>query len=83
VPWCDPCERFWTPGRVGPSNECPVCHSQLTEGQVAATARESAAEAEEAPSKISWHFWVFVAIAAVYLGWRAVQGVVWLVAWIS
>jgi hypothetical protein len=25
-----------------------------------------------------WHFWVFVAAAVIYLGWRLVQGVAWL-----
>ncbi len=29
-----------------------------------------------------WHFWLVVVMAAVYLGWRAVEGVVWLVEWI-
>ena len=25
-----------------------------------------------------WSFWLLVALAALYLGWRAVQGVMWL-----
>lgn len=30
-----------------------------------------------------WHFWLVVAMATLYLGWRAVEGVVWLVQWIG
>ena len=30
-----------------------------------------------------WHFWLVVAMATVYLGWRAVEGVVWLIQWIA
>jgi hypothetical protein len=29
-------------------------------------------------SRVPWHFWVLVAAAALYLGWRAVQGIDWL-----
>ena len=34
------------------------------------------------PATAPWHFWLVVAMATVYLGWRAVEGVVWLVVWI-
>ncbi len=30
-----------------------------------------------------WHFWLVVAMATLYLGWRAVEGVVWLVQWLA
>ncbi len=30
-----------------------------------------------------WHFWLVVVMATVYLGWRAVEGVVWLIQWIG
>lgn len=35
-------------------------------------------EATERPSgtKVPWHFWVLVAAAVLYLGWRLVQGLV-------
>jgi hypothetical protein len=29
------------------------------------------------PAKAPWHFRVLVGAASIYLGWRAVQGVVW------
>jgi hypothetical protein len=30
-----------------------------------------------------WHFWLVVVMATVYLGWRAVEGIVWLVQWFA
>jgi hypothetical protein len=32
------------------------------------------------PARVPWHFWVLVVAVAVYLGWRVVQGVEWLLA---
>jgi hypothetical protein len=32
-----------------------------------------------APTKAPWHFKVLVGAAALYLGWRAVQGAAWVV----
>jgi hypothetical protein len=29
-------------------------------------------------SKVPWHFWILILAAALYLGWRLVQGVGWL-----
>ncbi|HEX9683724.1 MAG TPA: hypothetical protein VGA13_11620 [Acidimicrobiales bacterium] len=43
---------------------CPTCGSILV---------------AEAEPTTPWHFKLLVASAAVYLGWRAVQGVVWVV----
>ncbi len=34
-------------------------------------------------SSAPWHFWLVVVMATVYLGWRAVEGVVWLIQWIA
>ncbi len=33
------------------------------------------APAEAAAERIPWHFWLLLGAAAVYLAWRAVQGV--------
>jgi len=26
-----------------------------------------------------WHFWLILLMASLYLGWRAIEGVVWLI----
>ena len=63
VPWCEPCERFWNPGSVTADGTCPTCGETV--------------EAPPAPARrrAPWHFWLVLAAAAIYLGWRAIQGV--------
>lgn len=64
MPWCEDCARYWSPNSLPPDGSCPSC------GRVIAEAPESA--------RVPWHFWVLVVAVAVYLGWRVVQGVQWL-----
>jgi hypothetical protein len=72
MPWCDGCDRFWTldaldGGGGGGTADCPNCGSVL--------ALPTAAEDQGAP----WHFKLMVAAVVAYLGWRAIQLLVWLV----
>jgi hypothetical protein len=64
VPWCEDCAKFWNPNSMPPDGTCPTC------GRVIA---------EPPDDRIPWHFWLLAGVAGVYLGWRAVQGIVWLV----
>jgi hypothetical protein len=64
LPWCEDCAKFWNPNTLPPDGTCPNCGRMI-------------AEPPEA-SRVPWHFWVLVAAAALYLGWRAIQGVGWL-----
>jgi len=66
MPWCDTCDRFWTPTSMVSDGSCPSCGRQL------ATAEEEL-EATGAP----WHFKLLVAAMAVYLAWRAIELVGW------
>ena len=66
MPWCEPCERFWNPSSVTEMGECPTCGVSVeTPSHVDSTTRQ----------KVPWHFWVAIAAAAVYLGWRAIDGI--------
>lgn len=71
MPWCEPCSRFLTPTSLGEGGECPRC------GRPVPGAGPEPAP-EEAP-EVPWHFKLLVAATVAYLGYRAVQGVVWLV----
>ncbi|MEZ5322580.1 MAG: hypothetical protein R2698_11020 [Microthrixaceae bacterium] len=33
---------------------------------------------DEEGGKVPWHFWLLVIALAIYLGWRLVQGIEWL-----
>ncbi|MGQ0519704.1 MAG: hypothetical protein ACT4PX_00965 [Actinomycetota bacterium] len=67
MPWCEECSRFLTPTSMGTAGECPGCGRVLTD----------AAGTDE--PEVPWHFKLLVLATVLYLGWRAVQGVVWLV----
>lgn len=70
MPWCEACDRYHA-ATAAPDGRCPVCGSSLA-GAVAPTA------AAAARAGIPWHFWVLMAAMTVYLGWRLVQLVLWL-----
>ncbi len=65
MPWCDECSKFWNPNSMPPDGSCPTCGRLI---------------GEPIDTSVPWHFWVLVAATVVYLGWRAVQGLEWLVA---
>ncbi len=68
MPWCEACDRFYNPNSLRADGACPACGRQLGEPGTVATA-----EAPAAP----WHFKVLLLAVVLYLGWRLVQGIVW------
>ena len=68
MPWCEACSRFLTPTSLGPGGECPACGRVVT-----------APEATEDPPSVPWHFKLLVIATVLYLAFRAVQGVAWVV----
>lgn len=78
VPWCDGCDRFYNPNTLRPDGTCPTCGRQVAAPGPPSTAR--GAPAPEAPperDRAPWHFKVLVAATAAYLGWRLVEGLIW------
>ena len=70
VPWCEGCSRFLNPNTLRADGTCPTC-GRL----VAAPSTDAAAP----PAKAPWHFKVLVLVTVVYLGWRLLQLISWLV----
>ncbi|MEM7141986.1 MAG: hypothetical protein AAF548_13250 [Actinomycetota bacterium] len=66
MPWCDSCEKNWTPTSVSEDGTCPDCGDPV----------EGTPGVEHEPYTTPWHFWVGVSAAGVYLVWRAVQGLI-------
>lgn len=64
MPWCEDCAKFWNPNSMAPDGSCPSCGAQI--------------EDEPPSTRVPWHFWILVAAAVIYLGWRAIQGIGWL-----
>lgn len=69
--------------RAAPS--APRLNRRPQAAEAARSEREShTGQRRRAPhgSGAPWHFWLVVVMATVYLAWRAVEGVVWLIQWI-
>ncbi len=66
VPWCESCSRFVDPSPPESAQQCSVCGGTV-----------SAPEDEPA---VPWHFKLLVLATAAYLAFRALQGVLWLLA---
>lgn len=73
MPWCDPCGRYFTPNSLDAEGRCPVCHTPAQQGSMAERPDEEHRREDQA--KIPWHFWLLLAAAVIYLGWRAIQGI--------
>ena len=63
MPTCEQCDHYWRPGELGEGGTCPTCGQEL----------------DLTPPKTPWHFKLLFVSATVYLGWRLVQGVSWLI----
>ncbi|MGE3620936.1 MAG: hypothetical protein AB7L84_10790 [Acidimicrobiia bacterium] len=74
MPWCEGCERFYNPNSLNPDGTCRACGRQVGEARP-----EEEAAAARAQARAPWHFKLLVGATAVYLGWRLVQGVEWVI----
>ena len=66
MPWCEDCSRFYNPNTLSEEGNCPEGHHVADP------------VGEEKDPKIPWHFWLLVIALALYLGWRLIQGIQWL-----
>jgi hypothetical protein len=69
MPWCEGCSRFLNPNTLRSDGTCPTC-----EGLVADPKQQAAAR-----TKAPWHFKLLVAATVIYLGFRLVQMLGWIV----
>lgn len=109
MPFCEACDRHWTPSSMRPDGSCPTCGRVLpvvearrprsgarggspearaarggVDGEAVGAPAEDGVdtdggEGEDDLPAAPWHFKLMLAALAIYLGWRAVQGVEWLV----
>jgi hypothetical protein len=70
VPFCEDCAKFWSPNTMPVTGKCPACGLQIASPQEVAEASEYRAP---------WHFKLMVVLAVVYLSWRFIQLVSWVV----
>jgi hypothetical protein len=80
VPYCDACDRHWTPTSMRPDGSCPSCGRVLDppKSRLAPAAAADASDEQDGVPSAPWHFKVLLLALVLYLGWRGVQGVGWL-----
>jgi hypothetical protein len=78
VPWCATCDRFLSPPSVRSDGTCPTCGRTVDGGHAHAAAPEDATKPRRA-SSLPWHLWLLAAALAVYLSFRAWQGIEWVI----
>ena len=80
MPWCDVCDRFLSPSTVKVDGTCPSCGRVVEPGHArTAEAKLPDAEDDEDLPPIPWHLWLLAGALAIYLGYRAMQGIEWLI----
>jgi hypothetical protein len=71
MPWCETCSRFLNPNSLETDGSCPEC------GRVVAEPRDAHAQAEV--TKAPWHFKLLLVCVVIYLTWRVIQMISWVV----
>ena len=85
MPWCETCDRFLSPPTVRVDGTCPQCGRAVDPGGAHTALSEPSggagtpADDDEALPPIPWHLKLLAAAVALYLGYRAFQGIEWLV----
>ena len=91
VPWCSTCDRFLSPPTVTPDGSCPSCGRPVEPGRShtpdgaaepppGSNGRaEGASSAEEEFAPVPLHMKILGASVVMYLGYRFLQGVGWVV----
>jgi uncharacterized paraquat-inducible protein A len=64
VPWCEECDRLVEDHELDEDGACPDCGTDLSTHERRA---------------VPWYFKAMIAASVVYLGWRAYQGISWVV----
>ena len=78
VPWCEDCDRFYTPSTLTEDGDCPQGHHVADPEDAPQLVQSSAEGREEEPDpKVPWHFWLLIIATVIYLGYRAFQGLEW------
>lgn len=78
MPWCETCDRFLSPPTVKVDGTCPTCGRVVDPGHAHAAEVEVPVDDEEPLGPIPWHLKLLAGALALYLGYRAWQGLEWL-----
>ena len=78
MPWCAACDRFLSPSTVRSDGSCPTCGRRVDVRRAGAS-NATSPTTEQPPVPVPWHLKLLLAALAVYLAYRAFQGVAWVI----
>ena len=73
MPWCETCSRFLNPNSLKADGSCPTC------GRTVAEPSEPSETGETEREKAPWHFKLLLVVTVIYLTWRAIQMIGWVI----
>jgi hypothetical protein len=84
VPWCETCDRFLSPPTVTSDGRCPTCGRAVEPGRAHRAGDppkdgDAPKAGEEELPPVPLHMKVMGGALVVYLGYRFLQGVEWVV----
>lgn len=65
MPYCEDCQKYWTPNSLPEDGRCPTCGAQVAE--------PNPVDDDDDEYTAPWHFKLLVVLTVVYLGWRFLQ----------
>jgi hypothetical protein len=69
MPWCDNCDAYQAPNALKDDGTCPTCAGPVDTADMKVKKKRS--------GRAPWHFWLMVIVLVVYLGYRLIQGIIW------
>ena len=73
MPWCTDCDRYLSPSTVREDGTCPTCGRPVEPG----AAHSAEVQTKEELPPVPWSLKLLALAVAVYLGWRLIQGIEW------
>ncbi len=80
MPWCDTCSLYHAHTDLRDGAACPDCGEVVSEAND--SPQDPAHEEDEVRTvgqSAPWHFWIVVVALVIYIGWRIVVGIGWLI----
>ena len=75
MPWCGSCARYLSPPTVTTAGTCPECGAPVETGEGAGATQRRRSRL----GRLRWSVKLLLAVFAVYVAFRAYQGIAWLV----
>ena len=79
MPWCETCSRFLNPNSLKADGSCPTCGRTVADPADQTDSSDGPAATEAEREKAPWHFKLLLVVTVIYLTWRAIQMIGWVI----